>query len=390
MQIEIVSIGSELLRGSTINTNAAAIGQFLQRGGYLVTRQTALPDDLFTCKEFLQEALDRSALLITTGGLGPTLDDITCDILSKVCKTEPQELQNKVGCAPGLLYKEKGAMLIALPGVPKELDAFLNRELLQRIKQQLPLEEKIFSQEVFLGGKTEKEVDSFLRKMGQKYPKILLGIYPRLGLLQLTLSTRDSEEIRAHKKLTSCVNEIKEAFPYHHYEATTGQIGEAIHKICLENGFTLAFAESCTGGALAEKITKLPGASSYFLGSIVAYANRYKQGFLEVNGETLQKNGAVSLPVVQEMTGYLRQRGGADCVISVSGVAGPGGGSPEKPVGTVALGIAVPGEEPVCGFIKAPTSRASSIEYTCNIALFYLWQWLAHHQKPVFHHVPIT
>jgi len=214
----------------------------------------------------------------------------------------------------------------------------------------------------------EVEVDPFLRELKQKHPEADIGIFPSMGTLQVVF--------RSEKPLGPFVRAIEKKFPTFYYGE--GTIADAVHREMIERKKTLALAESCTGGAIAASLTAIPDSSKYFLGSIVAYSNVWKERFLQVSHSTIKKPGAVSLETVKEMVAGLFSETDADYAIAVSGIAGPTGGTKEKPVGTIYIAIGKRGERTDAGLLKAPKHRASAIDLASQVSLGALWRRLVH------------
>lgn len=327
MSIEIVSIGNEVLRGMIVNTNAAYLGRRLDEEGWSVIRQTTLPDDDQDIQKGLQEALDRSKIVITTGGLGPTIDDITAESAQKLFTVSSIPLHNRMGSAPGVYFQEGDRHLFLLPGIPAEMEVMFEEQVLTK----LPPQKKVDRLQLNFAMLNEKDVDPILREMN-----VDAGIYPAYGSLKVVL--RGTGLAPIEKKL-------KEKFAAHYFDAPT--LEEAIQKWMITHGKTLVTAESCTGGMIAASLVKIPDASKYFLGSFVTYSNEMKEKVLHVS--SLKKSGAVSGETVHEMWKGALDVSGADFAVAVSGVAGPTGGTPEKPVGSVYYAIGFKGQEPSIG-----------------------------------------
>lgn len=368
MSIEILAIGNEILTGMTINSNAAYLSQKLEDEGWDVVRHTVLPDDPGSITMGLQEALDRSACVIATGGLGPTIDDITLPCAENIFEGEPQEIPNRVGSASGLIFKTEDKMLILLPGVPQEMQPMFEENVLPYLYQELPIEEKRFQETFHLCLLKELEVDPFLRELKKHHPKMDIGIYPAYGTLTLRFRSFDKAVLQRAK------NQIEASFGKHIFHSKSGKIEEAVHNWFIAHKKTLACAESCTGGMIASKLTALVGASNYFLGSLVTYSNGLKEQLLGVSSETLKMKGAVSPETVHEMLAGLLKGTGADWGIAVSGIAGPAGGTLDKPVGTIWYAIGQKGKEAVLGAFLATGNRQIIILQAAYKVLGRLWQ----------------
>lgn len=351
MSIEIVSIGNEILRGMLINTNAAYLGRRLAEEGWVADRQTTLSDDVSLLTQGLDEAIHRSSVVISTGGLGPTLDDNTAEVSRNLFTTAPHVIPNPVGSAEGFIFHENQRLLFLLPGVPAEMEKMFEESVLPYLQNHVP--RKVFYQEIlYFFVLNESEINPLLQKL-QKEHELDIGIYPAYGTLTVVLRSPEKNKVDAAKK------EVEKAFADHLVAAPFQQV---LHEWFREHRKTLAFAESCTGGLLASKITAIAGASDYFLGSFVVYSDQLKENILGVSPETLKKYGAVSKETVKEMWNGLKQKTGADYGIAVTGIAGPSGGSPDKPVGTVFYAIGE--KQPVIGEFHLKGSRQTIILLT--------------------------
>ncbi len=400
MSIEIVAIGHEVLHGMVVNTNAAFISAELEKAGWNVIRHTVLPDDSEQLENGLREALKRADFVITTGGLGPTCDDITRTIASKIFESPVQRdasladelekrfgknlpsldglalapvkakrLLNRVGTASGWLFSDNSRRLALLPGPPREMTAMLTGELIPQIASVLGVQPKKSVIRVsHLCSLREDDVDPFLRTLSARYPSVHAGIYPGYGGLTVRFSGMVENDVQR------CAEELERDFATYLFSTPQGKIEEAIHSWFKEHKKTLAFGESCTGGKIASLITALPGASEFFLGSLVAYSNQLKRECLGVSEKTLNTYGAVSEEVVREMLAGIFKATGADWAIAVSGIAGPTGGSPDKPVGTVWGAIGERGKPAETAQMVLPLSRETIIAVSANRLLGALWR----------------
>ena len=363
MSIEIVAVGNEVLRGQVINTNAAFLSRRLTEEGWNVACQTTLPDQISLLTLGLEEALSRSSVVIATGGLGPTLDDNTAGCAQEHFTHPPKPIANSVGSAPGLLFEEGKKVLILLPGIPQEMEPMFEEGVLPYLKKHLPVSQQMHRESLYFFLLRENDVDPLLRKLQEKY-HLDIGIYPSYSALSVVLRGMNKNEVIAAKA------EIAEAFKASLLPAA--KLEESLSHWMTKHHQTLALAESCTGGFMASQITMLAGASEYFLGSIVAYSNHLKEKLLNVSPATLKKHGAVSPETVEEMWKGLLEKTGADYGIAVSGVAGPTGGSAEKPVGTVFYALGKRGEKPEIGTLHLKGTRQTVILRTSQRLLALL------------------
>lgn len=363
MIIEVIAIGNEILSGAVLNSNASFISRLLNDEGYPICRHLVLQDDVTVLKEELNLALKRSDLLIVTGGLGPTLDDKTREIIVQLSK-ERVEIPNTIGTASGYIIKKGKTTAFFLPGVPYEMKEMFAREALPYIQSHFPLKEKLFSKELHFCLLNEVEVDPYLREMD-----IETGIYPSIGGLRVKLASKSEDKLTFYEK------SLRERFESHVFEGDT--LEEALKNELIAQDKKIAVAESCSGGLLAHKITAIEGASAYFLCSVVAYSNEAKKKFLNVSETILQKVGAVSVEVVQEMCrGLFDKFPSADYTVAISGIAGPSGGTLQKPVGTVCIAVATKGEEIKGNVFHFKGNRSTIIECAAATALGTLFRKL--------------
>ena len=370
MFIEVLSIGDEILKGETLNTNASFIGRQLVREGWTVSRQTTLPDQEELLVQGLKDCLERADVIIATGGLGPTLDDITLNVSQKVFQKEPTFVKNPVGSAPGLLYSEKGKLVIFLPGVPLEMEEMLKVFVIPLLKEKYPSSLKSFHQELHFGALNESMVDPLLRDITAHDSKLQVGIYPSHGTLTIRLTSDHQDSVERAK------TQILKKFHGDLLSTQRESLQESLHAWFISHRKTLAFAESCTGGLLSTHITALAGASQYFLGSMIVYSNDLKEKLLGVSPQTLSSFGAVSLQTVDEMLKGLFHVTQTDFGIAVSGIAGPSGGSLEKPVGTVFYALGHHAGKQESGSFLAKGNRKAVMHYATNVLLGKLLKYV--------------
>lgn len=388
MNVEIITIGNEILSGRTVNTNLSYLAKELEASGFIVSRETTLPDKLLPLQEGLKEALSRSSLVIAMGGLGPTLDDVTRNAAASLFNspfsffpevaddlkrrfgsgfatvedqatlpTKAKPFLNPLGTAPGLLFEENHQALLLLPGVPHEMKALLACALPYLVERFRPKSPR-FKKELHFFNLFEKDVDPDLRTLAENYPQVTFGIYPALGTLGCTLTAATKEDLEAP------VAFLTKKFSDHLFEGES--LEEAVHRKWIQKGWTLALAESCTGGEAAARLTKIAGASKFFLGSFVTYSNELKTAVLDVPSDLIAQFGAVSREVVEAMCLGALVKSGATHALAVSGIAGPDGGSDERPLGTVWFSVCRRGEAPHSWKVKGKGSREMVIEYSVN------------------------
>jgi len=366
MDVEIISIGNEVLSGDTLNRNAAFLSRALSEKGYNISRQTVLGDRIEEIRLALKEAMGRSTFCIATGGLGPTLDDVTKTAALHLME-KPIELKNSLGTAEGFF----GSNLFLLPGVPREMERMFEEEVLPFLAKYFPQEHKIYCKRVTLALLREVEVDPILRKLQE--PGLEIGIYPSYGSLQIVF--------KSSHPVDGLLKKVQEAFPT--FFIGEGSVEEAVHREFIKRKKKLALAESCTGGAIAALLTAIPDASLFFSGSLVAYSNGWKERFLGVRHDTLRKEGSVSAQAVIEMIQGLFSETECDYAIAVSGILGPSGETSQKTIGTVFIGVGKRGEKIDVGKVMAPKDRQAGITFTAKQALGALWRHLVHN-TPTF------
>jgi len=375
MNAEIITIGDELLIGQTIDTNSAWLGTELNRAGIWVSRRTAVGDRADAIRAALDEAFARVDLVLMTGGLGPTKDDITkktlCEYfqcgyrldeavlqhltqlfskrgrrlleINKMQAELPEAcitLMNNMGTAPGMWFDHNGKVLVSMPGVPYEMKHITEHEVLPRILNRFTLP-TIIHRTLTVINIPESALSKELESWELNLPKdIKLAYLPQLNTIRLRLSASGAESSALEQHVEPYWNALLEhCRPYLLAASDTSAVAHCAD-VLMGKGATLSLAESCTGGNIAHLFTLIPGISSVLLGGVVAYANELKTGFLGVPAPLLTEYGAVSGPVVAAMAENIRKQTGSNYAIATSGIAGPGGGTEQKPVGTVWIAVA--------------------------------------------------
>lgn len=375
MNVELVTVGTELLLGFTVDTNGADFGRACAAAGIRLVRRTAVPDEPAAIRAAVAEALDRTGIVITTGGLGPTRDDATkaavADLFGRPLVTDPDVarsleerarrmgrwpmaasnrtqaevpegatvLPNPRGTAPGLwLDDAAGRIAILLPGVPREMRGLLHEEVLPRLgRRGAGAARVVRSRTLRTTGVAESTVADRAGPLEPDLAPLTLAYLPSVDGVDLRLTAWDLAAGEADERLAAGVARLRAAIPEHCYGEDEADLAAVLVAMLRTKGATLAVAESCTGGLLGARVTAVPGASAVFLGGEVAYADAVKIERLAVPAELLAAHGAVSEPVVRAMAAGARTAFGTDAAIGVTGIAGPAGGTPEKPVGTVWL-----------------------------------------------------
>ena len=401
MNIELLNTGSELMLGRVLNTHQQWLCRHLADLGYVVTRQVAVPDTAHNIQSAVREALSRADLIVTTGGLGPTSDDLTRDLIAKLlgkklrlddavldhikrrfaARNLPMPKNNEVqalvpegalvlanpnGTAPGLAMKvgsgvwglasgkpqtserlspdpraqnQDAKWLVLLPGPPRELRPMFDNFVVPLLRREFPLDAPFVCRTLRTSGIAESLVqEKIAAPLGALVAAGLeIGYCARTGQVDVRLSARGGNGKKIVRAAEAIVQKILGAQIYGFDDE---EMETVVVRLLTGRKKTLAMAESCTGGCIAHRVTNVPGASAVFLGGFVTYSNESKRKFLGVRAETLAAHGAVSEAVAREMAEGARLQLGADFAIAVTGIAGPDGGTKEKPVGTVFIGLA--------------------------------------------------
>ena len=374
MKAEIIAVGSELLTPDRMDTNSLFLTRRLNQLGIAVARKTIVGDDRERLRDAFAGALGRAELVISTGGLGPTLDDLTreavCDLLRRkllldegvlrhiearfrrLGRAMPENnkrqalvpegatiLENPAGTAPGLWLESEGRVLILLPGPPGELQAIVTKHVeprLGRIAGGL----RLFSRELRIAGMPESEVDHRAAPIYSAYSSVETTILAAPGEIQIHLRCWSSDAAGSEQKLKEMVERLTLALGESVFTSTGESMEQTVGRELTRHKATIAAAESCTGGLLAERLTRVPGSSAYFRGGVVCYSNDLKTAWADVPPELIESQGAVSAAVANALAAGIRRRTGASLGVGITGIAGPSGGSPEKPVGLVHIALA--------------------------------------------------
>lgn len=380
MDAEIIAIGNEVTDGTIVNSNAAYLAQGLSGEGYRVRYHTAVPDEESLMLDAFARAQGRAQVVVVSGGLGPTVDDLTMAVAAKYfgrplqrndaawekiqayfrkagrpigANQEKQAwlpegaevLNNGRGTAPGAYFQHQGVHFGFFPGIPSEMEVMFTEGFLPRLRRALVPATRRYLKVLRCFGLPEGQMDQQLREqvLAQLNPLgLYLGFRVRFPTIDLRLETASADPEEARERLEAGAALLRKNLGDHIFGSGEDRLAEVVGAILRERGQSLAVAESCTGGMLADQITHVPGASEYFLGGVVAYANEAKTKLLGVREATLKKNGAVSAEAVLEMAAGARQRFGSHWALATSGIAGPTGGSKEKPVGTVHVALVGP------------------------------------------------
>ncbi len=374
IKAEVVTIGDELLSGAIVDTNSSMIAQKLLGLGIPVWRMTSIGDDPGGMKELLRDAAARSPLVIVSGGLGPTEDDRTAQAVAEAFDrplvlhepslqkirdlfhrlgfemTPNNERQawipdgalvipNRMGTAPGFALEVRGSVLAFLPGVPRELEAMLDEELLPLVEKRLGREGGVGSRTLRIFGITEAKLDQMVKGALDGLPGTSLASLPRFpeNRLRVTVRAQGPEEVA--RLLCEAEGRLRERIGAWVYGVDDEELESVVQDLLRAQGKTLAVAESCTGGLIVHRLTNIPGSSDVLDRGVVAYSLRAKREVLGVPMEILQRDGPVSARAAEAMAVGARERAGTSIGLSVTGIAGPSGGTEATPVGTVFMGL---------------------------------------------------
>ena len=382
MLLELITIGDELLLGYTVDTNAAHIARELSALGVSIVRRATVGDNAADIVASVRDALDRTGAVITTGGLGPTADDLTRPAIADLFGRDlvPDEarwealralwkerrrgeiplanrgqimiprgatvLENRHGTAPGLwLEDDRHRWCAMLPGVPREMRGMLSDEIIPKLSARLDGKRRVVrSRTVRTTGIAESSLPELLGPHTRDVHGLPLAYLPGQEGVDLRVTARDLSEADAERALTVAVAELQGRVSRYAYGEGAVDLASVVLDLCASRGLRIAVAESCTGGLLGARLTAIAGSSAVVLGGVIAYANEVKQQLLGVATATLEQHGAVSENVAVEMAAGVRAATGAEIGISITGVAGPGGGTSEKPVGLVWIAVNVSGQ----------------------------------------------
>lgn len=410
MLASIITIGDEILYGRTVDTNSAWMGQELSDIGIRVKDIRSISDDKQDILDALASVPANVQLVLITGGLGPTKDDITKLTLAEYFNTElvmneeilalleeyfskrgrPMlqvnrdqalmpvactPLRNNKGTAWGMWFERDGKIYVSMPGVPREMMALMEQEVLPRVKAQydLPI---IIHQHLLAAGIGESYIADKIADLEDNLPpEIRLAYLPDLGKVKLRLTARGTDRQHLEDLLKQQVAAITERIGRYIYGHNEDRFEAAVGKILLMQGKTLSTAESCTGGRISSMLTAIPGSSRYFEGGVVSYSYQAKEDLLGVKPETLTEQGAVSEAVVTEMVIGACKALKTDVAIAVSGIAGPDGGTEDKPVGTVWVAVGSP-DRIVTRMYHFPADREHNVELSAVMALELMRKYL--------------
>lgn len=413
----IITIGDELLIGQVIDTNSAFIGQELSKIGFTVRRRTAVGDEKHEIISALDEAKSISDLILITGGLGPTRDDITkhtlCEYFGGHLVMNEEILQmvqgffrklkrpmlpendkqaevpdnclpikNFYGTAPGMWFEQEGKIFVSMPGVPFEMKTMLTDLVIPELKSHFsasrPLGKlpTIIHRTIHTQGLGESFLADKIKDIEDSFPEnFKLAYLPHYSIVRLRITATGDDAASLQTQVNTLEEKIRGRIGEFIFGYDDTSLELEIGKILRSKKQTVSTAESCTGGLVAHKIIRVPGASDYFTGSVVPYSYELKKMLLGVKAETLQTYGAVSEETVREMLMGTLKKTKSDNAIAISGIAGPGGGTPDKPVGTVWIAVGS-AEKIIAKKFLFTRSREIIMEYTAITALGMLWRFI--------------
>jgi nicotinamide-nucleotide amidase len=416
MQVHLLTIGDEILIGQITDTNSPWMSRELNLHGMAVVGKSSVGDTRTAIIRGMERAAEQADVVIMTGGLGPTKDDITKKTLAehfgsdmalhpetleriqgyfqKINRPMPPSMEaqatlplkatiltNKVGTAPGMWFERAGKVFVSLPGVPFEMEYLMTHEVLPRLQARFP-GRPIAHRTLLTACEGESNIARRIEAFEDALPEhVKLAYLPALGQVRLRLSAtwpgpvEADSEARLHAELDGRIAALRALIPDLVYGTERESLQEVVGQILLRQGKQFGTAESCTGGYLAHLITSVPGASRYYPGSVVSYSYDMKEKLLGVRPETLARHGAVSAETVEEMALGALQTLGVDVALSVSGIAGPDGGSPDKPVGTVWMAVS-DGQRTLAQKHVFGRDRLKNIQLTGTYALNLLRKFL--------------
>jgi nicotinamide-nucleotide amidase len=372
---EVIAVGSEMLGPTRLDTNSLFVAERLSSIGIELRAKSIVGDDRRRLAEVFEAALSRSDLVVLTGGLGPTADDLTRETIAEVLGLELQEdpaivaqirerfarrqlqmpdvnrrqamvprgatvIDNPRGTAPGLLIEHRNRLVVLLPGPPREMRPMF-QDLCTGVLAPRAGAFRVHTATIFVAGRGESHVEEIAQpiysRWGSETPPIETTILAAPGQVELYLSLRAEAGPEAEERLRRAHEELRQALGDNVFSTDGRSMEEVVGALLRDRGLTIAAAESCTGGLLLSRLTDIPGSSDYVAGGVVVYSNHLKTALADVPEDLIRAHGAVSEPVAAALAEGIRARTGASIGIGITGIAGPGGGTPQKPVGTVAI-----------------------------------------------------
>ncbi len=376
MGAEILTIGTELLLGQSIDTNSAYIGEQLAEAGIDVYWKTTVGDNEGRIAEALRLALARSEVVISTGGLGPTEDDLTCRVIAAVLarplildltvlesirrrfadrglamskNNERQALipdgatvlRNPRGTAPGFFVRlEGGRVLVAMPGVPSEMQPMLRDEVIPRLREEFGVKARIRSRILKTSGIAESKLDELIGDLARSARNPTIALLAHAGEIHIRLTVKSDSEGEGARLLDDLEARLRERLGALVFGRNEERLEEVVGRLLLNAKQTIAVAESCTGGLVCHRLTNVPGSSAYLICGEVVYSDEAKESLVGVPRELIAQHGAVSQPVARALASGIREAAGTDLALGITGIAGPGGATGEKPVGLTYIALA--------------------------------------------------
>src|ERR1700720_943951 len=376
MKAEIIAVGSELLTPDRLDTNSLFLTEELNTIGIEVVRKTVVGDNRDLLSAAFQDALHRVPLILASGGLGPTEDDLTRETVAELLHRKLRRndeilryiegrfralgrempevnvrqamvpegaeiLENPRGTAPGLWLEDSGRFIALLPGPPRELKPLFREQVLPRLERRVS-GVRMFHRELRVTGLGESHVEERIRPIYTRYTHVNTTILAAPGEIQIHLRLWTEDTTQADTTLDEIIRSFELALGDRIFAHKAVPLEDVVAELLTTNRATISTAESCTGGLLAERLTRIPGSSTYFLGGVVSYSNERKTVWTEVPAELIASKGAVSAEVAVALAEGIRRSVGSTFGVGITGIAGPGGGSEEKPVGTVHIALATP------------------------------------------------
>lgn len=405
MKTSVIVIGDELLIGQVTDTNSGFIARHMAPYGWEVSNVQVISDDAESIHRAIDCAFEQTNVVLTTGGLGPTKDDITKSVLrdyfggemqmrqdvldnikeifrrrgiklnplteaQAIVPTSADVIQNRVGTAPIMWLEKEGRVLVAMPGVPFETQEMFTSEVFPRLRSTFDTDTFVTHRTVITEGISESALAMRLEPWETALPPHLhLAYLPKSGMIRLRLDGHHSDADFIEAEIERYTVQLIELCGDNYLYAGDKTPAEILLKKLIQKNLTVATAESCTGGNIAHLITSIPGSSQAMLGGIVSYSNHLKCQLLNVNADTLIAHGAVSIPVVEQMAVGACRATGADIAMATSGIAGPGGGSEDKPVGTVCIAVAKADGTVISDTYRFPGERERVIDRASQTAL---------------------
>jgi nicotinamide-nucleotide amidase len=410
MNVHIITIGDEILIGQIVDTNSAWMGRELNLQGIHISGISTVADEEADIHQALRMGLEKADAVLITGGLGPTKDDVTKKALASFTgsqlafheatyeriqrfferlgkkPTEAHRLQsfmptnasmltNRMGTAPAMWIEHENKVIVSMPGVPYEMKALMEQEVVPRLLKRFK-PRPVRHRTLLTAGEGESRIAERIQDLEEALPThIKLAYLPNLGQVRLRLSGKGEDQAVLDAELDQHFTALRERLDDLVFGEEQERLEAVVGQMLKEHGMTLCTAESCTGGRVSHLITSVPGSSAYFKGGLVAYSNEVKQQQLGVKATTLEQHGAVSEQTVREMAEGAIKLFGTDLAIAISGIAGPGGGSDAKPVGTIWM--AVSSKDTTEAFLlRAGKDRLKNIQYASSHALNFIRRFL--------------